>query len=1238
MTGVVTDSTGAVIPGTTVALTNSLTGAKYSQTTDKRGSYRFVNVPPGEGYAVLFTHDGFASKKIDQVLLGVGITRTQDAKLEAGKTETVEVTAGADVTLNTTDASIGNNVDVQLLNDLPVQDRTNGITTLFDLQPGVESNSGAVAGARIDQTAVTVDGLDVNDIAAGSTFAIVGTAPIDSVSQFTGTVAGLGSGLGTGSGGQFQLVTKNGTNKFHGNVNEYHRDTTTVANAWFNNLDGLGRTPLIWNQFGGNVSGPIKKDKLFFFFNFADSRIISSATGEDTVPLPTLTAATPSLNYINATGDDTCRVSAAAPGIGGYITPSCISSLSAAQVAALDPAGIGFDSPLFAFIDSRYPAPNDYSAGDGINTAGYRFTYPTPNIDTTYTARVDYNLSANHKVFARTTLNRQNATQSLPVFPTDPPTHPFIDRSYGYVVGDTWTIGRNMVNQFYYGDEISKYSFPNAYNPTGANQYSFSGLSSPYSGSDGQKRRVPIPVVRDDFEWTHGAHNITAGGSFKFIRTDSNLINNFNFVGEGLSGPVFQGGLDPTVRPTDISGTSTALNDYDNLFAASLGVVGEISTNYDYTATGSALPAGSGSPRNYRYFETEAYVGDTWKVSPKLTIDYGVRYQLYSVPYEAHGEQSVEEYTGATEQTSTLDTYVKDRIAQQNAGNTSNTGLPIYSVILGGKANHGPNLYAPSYKDFAPRLAFSYAVHPKTVINGSAGIVYDRTVINAINFLQDQLSYLFSNSQVDQIGSSTIDSSLASDPRLGTGLSYPSSYIPAPAALTVPYVPYVDGTGAPYGLAAGETNFVISPNLKDPYSINFNFGIQQELPGRMVLKMNYVARLGRRLLADADAGQVIDVPDYTGNSTQSMAQAFAGLTTQLRACQAVGVSTSNCNLTAQPWFENVLLPYGPAYGFGSNTNLIEYLLGQLPLRGDISDSLYNLAYFSYPPVGFGLNNFLPTNIGIPSQFGANAYLTNQGNSNYNAFLVTLSKNLSHGLRFEFNNTWSHSIDNTSESANQNALFSNSGFICDITKPRACRGNSDFDVTDEVTGNFVYDLPFGKNRSFFATSPRYLDEIIGGWSLSGLPSFRTGLSVTPFSYAFIASFDNFDPAIFTGSKGDLKSHVNVENGIVYGFKGGSAGAAKVFSEFRGPVGLEYGSRGQIRGPVAVNLDMGLAKVFPLLPEKGVGLTFRADAYNVLNHPDFGTPGVSLANNTSAYGQIGGTSNGSRVAQFSLRLEF
>jgi hypothetical protein len=1249
LTGVVTDPSGASVPNASVELVNTTTNVVYKTTTSGVGSYTITNVSPGPGYQVTISAAGFEKVVISDIQMSVGIARTQSAKLTVGNVGTsVSVSASSEeVTLNTTDATIGNNMDVQQLNQLPIYDRTNGITTLFTQQPGVDSFQGAVAGARIDQSEVTLDGMDVNDQATGQTFAIVANAPVDSVDQFTGNVAGLVSGVGTGSGGQFQLVTKSGTNGFHGNVNEYHRDTTTVANTWFNNLNGIPRTPLIRNQFGGNIGGPIKRDKLFFFFDIADSRIIQSSTGERTVPLGAFRNGT--LNYINNGSGcgDSSRINT---------QPSCISTLSAAQVAALDPSGTGFSQDVLTYINTRYPQANDLSQGDGVNTGGYRFTYPTPDIDTTYVGKIDYNMSSKHRISGRFTINREDAVESLPEFPTDPSTHPFIDRSYAYVISDVWTITPNKVNQFYYGDTISKLSFPDLYNPTGPNQYSFSGLSGPYTAFDGQKRRVPNPMIRDDFNWVHGSHSLTFGGTFKWIKTNSNLISNFNFVDAGLQGTVLSAGLDPSVRPANINQgpNGVGINDYDKLFASALGVVGEISTNFTYDNKGNALTLGTGGPRAYRFFQTEAYAGDTWKVNKKLTLSYGLRYQLYSVPYEVHGDESVPTPIN-------LDTFVNDRLAYDKAGNSGNAngGLPFYTYVLGGKANNGPNLYEMPWKDFAPRVAFSFSPYSsgKTVVNGSAGIVYDRTVINAINFLQDQLSFLFFNTVNNQFGTSATNAvgalapfSAGGDPRLGSGLAYDASLNPAPLPVTSPYTPFIDANGVPNGLAQGQTGFVIDPKLKDPYSIALNLGVQQELPWHMVMKLNYVGRLGRRLIADADANQVIDVPDYTGGSTQSMSQAFAGLTTQLRA---------NAPLTPQPWFENVLAPgTGKAIGFGNNTNLVAAIVGQLGNRGDISDSLQALASESY--FG-GLTGFLPTNIGIPSQFGSNTYLTNKGSSNYHGLLLTVDKNLSQGLHFEFNYTWSHSIDNTSLNANGNSLFNDTGFICDVLQPRACRGDSDFDVRQEISSNFSYDLPVGRGKAYLSSAPRWLDETIGGWSISGLPGYRTGLAVTAYSDAFLASFDNDDPAIFTGNKDDLKVKVNTDHSsnTVYAFKGGAAGAAKVVSEFRGPIGIEYGQRNLVRGPGAFTFDAGLGKNFPIYGDKVV-LKFRADAFNLFNHPNFGPPAggssptggnaLTLVSGVSNFGQIvqtneaaGAAGNGihqddSRVAQFSLRLEF
>jgi hypothetical protein len=233
MTGVVTDPSGAVVPGATVTLTNSATGAKFTVTTNAVGTYRFSEITPGQGYEALFSATGFTPVDIKNIYLTVATTRTQNATLQIGSHTEVEVTASnSEVTIDTTTATIGNTFDVEALNNLPVQQR-NDPTALFTLQPGV-TDAGSVTGARVDQNYVTVDGLDVNDFVTGNASqsnsgagvssgfggSIVGHAPVDSVEEFHATVGGYQASTGAASGGQFQLVTKSGTNKFHGNINE----------------------------------------------------------------------------------------------------------------------------------------------------------------------------------------------------------------------------------------------------------------------------------------------------------------------------------------------------------------------------------------------------------------------------------------------------------------------------------------------------------------------------------------------------------------------------------------------------------------------------------------------------------------------------------------------------------------------------------------------------------------------------------------------------------------------------------------------------------------------------------------------------------------------------------------------------------------------------------------------------------------------------------------------------------
>jgi hypothetical protein len=1206
LTGVVTDTTGAVVVGADINLINTATNASYHATTNSLGSYTIPNVPPGPGYKITFSAKGFEPVDVINVYLNVANTRTQDAQLHLGSVNVaLEVSAASqDVTINTTDATIGNNINVELVNSLPVQARQDP-TTLFNLQPGV-SSSGAITGARTDQNSMTVDGLDVNDIAAGGTFTIVGHAPVDSLQEFRGTVAGNVSSGGPGGGGQFQLVTRSGTNSFHGNINEYHRDTSTVANTWFNNNANVPRAPLIRNQFGGNIGGPILRDKLFFFFDYYNSRIIQSSSLNRSVPLDSFRNGNVSYILNKDASGNTCQATSRQ-----NTTPQCIGTLSSAQVKALDPAGIGFNANLLNFMNSRYPHANDLTGGDGINSGGFRFTTPTPDFATIYVGKLDYNLNQSMRLSGRFTISREDATQTPVQFPGDPTTHPFIDRSYAYVLSHTWTIGSNKVNQFYYGDTITKFNFGTTFDPTGAVTYTFGGgttafITNPYSSSSSQKRRVPVPVVRDDFSWLKGHHSLQFGGTFKFIKTNSNLVNDFVFPTVGLGGNLLS--LDSTVRPANIRATgTTASATYDNAFALALGVIPQVSANYNYDNKGNSLANGSGETRRYRFYQTELYVGDTWKVNKSLTLSYGLRYQLYSVPYEAQGLESVQNIG--------FDKYFSARQAQSAAGVSGDSAVPLISYDLGGKANNGPNMYSPSYKDFAPRFAFAYNPGSArgTVIRGGAGIIYDRTVINAVNFIQDQSSYLFQNSTSNQYGSSSnARGALLTNPRVGANNSFPTA--PTAPAISRPFTPFVtDGT--PFGLGNQEFNSAIDPNLKDPYSITFTAGIQQELPGNFIFKADYVGRLGRRLLAQADASQLIDFPDAA--SKQLLSTAFANITTAARAGAVPA---------PQPWFENQIFR-------GATVALAKSGFASLIANGDFADFVQGLA----------AEGLIDSNIGMASQFAGDTFITNKGFSSYNALLTTLSKNLTHGLQFDFNYTWSHSIDNTSLVANSIASSTGLGFICEAQSPRVCRGNSDFDQTHLIRSDFVYALPFGRGRTFAANSPRWLHEIIGGWGVDGIPSWSSGVAFSTVSNAFVAGFAENAPAIFNGDRAVVQAHVHKNpDGTVNLFTDQS----RARNDFTGPLGFTIGSRNNLRGPSAFSMDMGLGKTFPVYQDK-VNLKFRADAFNVLNHPVFAaptgnpTPTTGVNDITSgSFGQINATSTTilPRVMQFALRLEF
>ena len=1208
ISGTVVDAQEATVPGVAVDLDNPKTGIHASAVTNDQGVYQFLRMPPGADYRLTFTKDGFRKVQLDGLTLGVNTTSTHNVGLQLGEvSSTVEVSGTAAETLNTTDATVGNVFGAKLLDSLPVQFRDSP-AALLGLQPGVVlagsndpsgNRDGAVTGARADQGNITIDGLDANDQATGQAFATVGNAPVDAVQEFRGITAGVTSDLGRSSGAQIQLVTKSGTNDWHGAAYEYHRNTVTAANSFFNNSAGVPRAALIRNQFGGSLGGPVKKDKLFFFFNYEGRRDASQDQELRVVPLDNLRNG--QLNYINSGAG--CDASATLRS-----APQCISTTPLAgpnSVLALDPAGIGVNTALQQFVNGRYPVANDLASGDRINTGGLRFNAPFALGNNTYTTRMDYNITSNQRLFGRFNIVRSAQTDDInnvaAQFPGDAaPAAQITDRDYSFAIGHTWNISSNKINQAVFGITSSRLGFPALFQPSFPNSYTFAPnsngngvISAPFPSFQGQFRIVPVPTLRDDFTWIRGRHTWQIGGMFKPSHQTSTQINDFNFVNIGIGGGLLS--LAPSQRPDDILDDPVAATEWDQLFPFLLGRFASVDTNFNLNKDGSAQAVGSPKVRDYRYFEYEGYGQDQWRVSNSLTLTLGLRYQYFSVPYEVNGLQSVSDVG--------FQTYLNDRLVAAAAGINGDTAIPFVNYDLGGKANHARGIYNPDRNNFSPRIAFAFnptfkngLLHgvfgdKKTVLRGGATMVYDRVNANTINFIQDQVSYLFNTSANTGFGD------LATDPRFTALGTLPVTNTPQP--VTHPLTPFVDN-GVPFGNAEGQFNYTVDPNFRTPFAYVFSFGVQRQMPGSFIVDVEYVNRLGRKLFAQADAGQAVNFLDTT--SGQKLFTAFNALSQEVR--------NNVATVTPQPWFENQCFP--------GCTQVVAHALGNLVVKGDLSDTLQALNFFGA----------IANNAGLPGQFSTNAYIGNFGSSSYNGLLVSVKKTLSHNLQFDFNYTFSRSIDNVSSVANTVV----GGLVCDATNLRICRGPSDFDVTHLFSANGVYDLPFGRNRAIGRNSNGLVNAFIGGWQFATIFTAHSGFAFSTNTGSFPVGFVFDSPAVQTGPGSALSTHIHDDNGVIQLFANPTTAQAAL----QNPFGGEIGTRNNLRGPGFVNFDLSLSKRFLMPWSDKHAIQFRAEAYNAFNHTNFADPGANI--NSPTFGQITAQANANRVMQFALRYDF
>lgn len=1240
--GVVSDPQGAVIPGAVVSLSSVSTAAPRQVVTDNTGVYQFLQVMPGE-YTLSVAKPGFATSTQEHVVLQVNVPTTLDVAMEVGTTgQTVNVSAEV-TTVNTSDASIGNAFTEHSIRQLPLD--TRNVVELLSLQPGV-TQQGEVMGSRRDQNNIVLDGVDVNDnensgiggnsdigslqgsnanVPASNSpisgFNSVLPIPLDSVQEFRVTVAGQGADEGRSSGGQVVLLTKSGTNRLHGSAYEYNRNTVTAANSWFNDRDGVPVTPLNRNQFGASLGGPIKKDRIFYFFNYERRIDASSQAVERQVPSQNLRQGI--LTFADTNGNN-------------Y-------TLGPSAIKQIDPLGIGVNQQYLSLLN-QYPVGNDplNGADGGLNFVGYRFNAPDDLDNRAYVGKMDFILDSagKHTLSIRGTLSNANQDQpsALAQFPGQSPASVLLNNSKGIAATYTAILTPSLVNSLVFG--YTRQGIADSGTTGNAfGLYPLDSLENYNARANG--RILPVKNIVDTLTWTKGKQTITTGINFR-IMTNNKFTYANSYPQYGFNANVAVGlGEDIDTDLANYMAAKTgnpnfALNDTYNDASAMgilLGLVNNTQVTYQLGANGSLLPQGAPDVRAFSMREYEGFVSDQWRATPELTLTLGLRYTNDPPPYEANGLQ-VAPNVGLNE-------YFGQRDYLGSLGVPSNA-MPnaILSYSPNGPVNGKSSWYNPDDNNFGPRFALAYSPRDKGgllhAIFGDGGVfraggamLYDRFGSELIT-------------EFDQFGSFG----------LATTLNNPVSYTFSTSPRyngTTPALPAAPTPGFPY--TPPDVNGIVGefegiyPDLKSPYSILLNASFARQVPGKMTLEVSYAGRLSRKLLLQGDVYTPLENL-YDPGSGQTWLQAMTGLRQAFNSiCASTGVMTQNCSpatianmvmanpsLVPNSQYISDMFP-GVANAFFRGSTAANYFYG---IYGINNGSYLDMLHQSDRIPGNPLLN-LPAGV-CATKFGCYTFFAPQGSSmptwmnagdaDYNAGTVSLRRSFSSGLSFDFNYTLSHSIDNASVA--EGASGQAGGVIQNIFNPGQFRGSSDFDIRNEANIDFVYELPVGKGRIFWNNAPGWANEIFGGWQVSSIMRFSSGLpSVIQGNQTWDVNYWQNTLAIPTGPFKVANGYDDSGNPSLFS----STNAINSFADDW--PGSAAGTRALVRLAGMKNFDIAVAKSFPM-PWEGQSVQFRAEAYNAFNNVNFISPSLALSN-PATFGEYQNTMP-PREMQFALRYEF
>lgn len=1223
LSGTITDPSGAVVPNARVSITNTATKATRTVMSADVGLYSATQLAPGT-YTVHVEASGFRPTLASNVVLPVDQTVTLNVSLElAGVAEVVEVSGAAEA-VNTTNASLGAPFAERQIIDLPLNARN--IVALLSIQAGVNSsapyggreNGGQVNGARSDQQNITLDGVDVNQQEAGSPFYSALPTTLDSVQEFIVATAGQGAEATRSSGAQIQLITKSGSNDFHGSAYEYYRTRATSARNYF----AAESQALIRHIPGASLGAPILKNKLFFFGAYEFESDASSQLEERLVPTPQFLDGI--IRYQRTDG----TYGSITGGPGGLLQKISLIPGDTFNSALIGTNGYFEQYRPFSTDTARTsPSPNDPA-----NVLLYRFNAPYRSQGNVYISRIDYNLNTRNRLYWRGTLHDASSPFTVERFPGYGNSSLMVDNSRGFSAGWNDTLTPALNNNLTFG--LTRSSVHN----NGNTAPYFSTIFDPLIQTVGAERQaISTWNIVESLSWAHGKHTIQAGTNLRFL---DNWIQSFNIVQPTIyrsdasllanrfasaSSPPIASALGPDefARVADPGALAEALSH-------ATGSIADIYDSAQYDPSGKRLPPSTPFLREFAARDYSFFIQDTWKVRRNLTLILGLNYSIGTPPWEVHGmEMNWKQDLSA-------------RYKEQRDSPVDVLGLPPFETTIAGRANGKPDYYPTPKGDLGPRASLAWTPEWKDGIFGWLGqrggtgvfrlgymLTYDRVGGRLAREAAVQGGIgLFTNFASPNDAFSFDGVGVPRAPRVETGMTFPRDAFPSYDTTSF-LLPTIGST--PSGVITNG----IDPHLHSPSNHLLNATFSKGFGKGWVVEASYVGRFARGLLGQLDLASPVNIRD--SKSGQTCYDAMAQLFTQYEFKGApVGA------VQAIPWFEDVypeiraLAEQRFGQTFSSATQAFYAILHQSGVTpGPNSQVSLNDAWVDVAG-SLGQAKLLTP------QLSFLGYFTNLGQSNYHAGQFSLRKRLAAGYSFTVNYTLSTAKDITSapEAFGTRPDYSTQlGMAQDPYNPDLTYTRSDFDRTHQFNGFFLAELPFGRGKPIGRYITGALNHLVGGWELSGIATAASGL---PWNFT-AANRYNFHyygrdtPALVQ----PIPFGLTKQGSAVYMIQGTSADRTRIALEDfvssypGGPV-----ARNQAQGPRMFNLDTAVMKEVRITER--LRLQLRAEAFNVLNHPNFAIPSDPDAHNIDRtggnLGQITETVATERVMQFGVRLEF